>query len=114
MEDINPTVEGEIISINLSLYEIEICYIHSKSDEVSGLVAKHPILWCIGQKNWLEIQLYDVQERLINSRISNLVLSSGRAQFQIGDEFVEVVQEGPTEYLELWWGKGDSHNRIYI
>lgn len=77
MEDINPTVEGEIISINLSLYEIEICYIHSKFDEVSGLVAKHPILWCIDQKNWLEMQLHDVQERLINSRISNLVLSSG-------------------------------------
>ncbi|WP_400083888.1 hypothetical protein [Yoonia sp. R78084] len=114
MEDINPTVEGEIISINLSLYEIEICYIHSKTDEVSGLVAKHPILWCTLQKDWLEMQLYDVQERLINSRISNLVLSSGRAQFQIGDEFVEVVQEGPTEYLELWWGKGDSHHRIYI
>ncbi|QGX98609.1 hypothetical protein EI983_10100 [Roseovarius faecimaris] len=114
MHNIFDKVEGNIVSICIDLFTIEIRYLHAPSQAEAGIVIKHSVVWAETQENWGDVRISDVQKKMIGQFLSGLSVYPGGARFLVGSNPVEVIQDGPTEYLEIWWNGDGLPARQYI
>jgi len=114
VHDFFDKVEGEIVSICFDLFSIEIRYLHAPSQAEAGIVLKHSVFWAETQENWGDMRISDFQQRTLGHFLSGLSVYPGGAKFFVGSNPVEVIQDGPTEYLEIWWNGDGLPARQYI
>lgn len=58
--------------------------------------------------------LSELQSEVIGRTLSGFSLAPGGAGFLIGDRRAEIIQEGPTEFAELWWTIDGAPRRVYL
>ncbi len=107
-------VKGDIFTVCLGLFTIDIRYLHVPSQKMAGVLIKHSAVWVETQESWHDMKIADFQQRTIGKLLSGLSVYPGGARFLVGSNPVEVTQDGPTEYLEIWWEGDGLPGRLYI
>ncbi|MGG7567816.1 hypothetical protein ACQ5SO_16815 [Rhodovulum sp. DZ06] len=114
LQDHVEEVSGEVLAVQVYPFEIEIIYFHAAARAEAGLRAKHGLVWADGPRNWTQLTLAEIQSDVIGRTLSGFSLASGRASVLVGDRRAEIIQEGPTEFIELWWTIDGAPRRVYL